>query len=104
MTSTSIAKTTRMPPGIVKGIRYRTRREGVDESTALRQLLRYGLKEYAVQLYKQGQISLREASELSDVTVRDMIDLLAEHGVKGNIQSDTQKKSLEIVRYFQEFR
>lgn len=95
---TSIAKTTRLPPGIVKGIKYRTRREGVDESTALRQLLRFGLQEYAIKLYKRGQISLREAADLSNVSVRDMIDLLLEHGVKGNIQCDTQMRSLEIVR------
>ena len=82
----------------MKGIRYHTRKEGVDESTALRQLLRYGLQEYAIKLYRSGQISLREAADLSDVSVRDMIDILVEHGVKGNIQYDTQMRSLEIVR------
>jgi len=48
----------------VKGIRYRTQKEGVDESTALRQLLRYGLQEYAIKLYRRGQVSLREAADL----------------------------------------
>lgn len=98
----TIAMTTRLPPSIVKGIRYRTRKEGVDESTALRQLLRYGLQEYAIRLYKQGQISLREAANLGNVSVRDMIDILAEHGVKGNIQYDTQIKSLEIIKEISE--
>lgn len=68
------------------------------ESTALRQLLRYGLQEYAIKLYRRGQISLREASYLADVSVRDMIDIPVKHGVKGNIQYDTQMRSLKIVR------
>lgn len=97
---TSVAKTTRLPPEVVRGIKYRRRREGVDESTALRQLLRAGLQEYAIQLYKHGQLSLRKASELAHVPVRDMLDQLLEHGVKGNIEYDTQTRSLEIVRKF----
>lgn len=51
----------------------------------------------AVSLYKQGRISLREAAHLAETTLRDMLDILLEHGVKGNISYDLQKKSLEII-------
>lgn len=95
---TSIAKTTRIPQQLVRGIKYRTERECVDESTALRQLLRLGLQEYAIILYKRGDITLREAAALCTLSMRNMLDVLIEHGVKGNVQYDTQKRSLEIIR------
>ncbi|MBI4148431.1 UPF0175 family protein [Candidatus Woesearchaeota archaeon] len=95
---TTIAKTTRLPEQLLKGIKYRTQREGTDESTALRQLLTLGIQEYAIKLYKAGLISLREAAHICNTTTRDMLDLLLDHGVKGNIQYATQKQSLEIIR------
>ena len=95
---TTIAKTTRLSPELVSGIEYRTKRENVDESTALRQLLHLGLQEYAVQLYKQGKLAIREAAKICNTTLREMLDILAEHGVKGNITYETQRKSLEIVK------
>lgn len=94
----TIAKTTRMPSSLLKGVRYRTNREGVDESTSLRQLLQLGLLEYGVQLYREGKVSLREAAEIGNVSVREMLELLSEHGVTGNITYDTQKHSLEIIK------
>lgn len=94
----TVAKTTRLPPPLLRGIRYRTRKEGVDESTSLRQLLQLGLAEYTVQLYRQGKVSLREAAEISNVSVREMLELLQEHGISGNVRYDAQKHSLEIIR------
>lgn len=96
----SIAKTTRLPLPLVKGIKYRTRREQVDESTALRQLLGLGLQEYAIRLYQQGSISLREAAELCNLSTRDMLELFMDRGAGGNVQYDTQKRSLEIIGKF----
>ena len=40
---------------------------------------------------------MREAAEICAISVREMLDLLLEHGVKGNIQYDTQKRSFEII-------
>lgn len=94
----SIAKTTRLPSEIIKGIKYRTKREGIDDSTSLRQLLHIGIKEYVIKLYKQGEISLREAAQITNLTIRDMLDILLEHGIKGNIKYDVQQKSLEIIK------
>ncbi len=95
---TTIAKTTRLPSSLLRGVKYRTRKEGVDESTSLRQLLTLGLQEYAVQLYREGKIGLPEAAELSNQNVREMLDILELHGVRGNVQYETQSKSLEIVK------
>jgi len=48
-------------------------------------------------LYRDRKATLREASELADVSLREMLDLLMEHGIKGNVTLKQQQKSLEYV-------
>ncbi len=69
----------------------------MDESAAIRQLIKLRLREYAVNLYKDRKITLREASELADVSLREMLDLLMEHGIKGNVTLKQQQKSQEYI-------
>ncbi len=73
------------------------KKEDVDESDAIRQLIKLGLREYAVNLYRDKKVTLREASELADISQREMLDLLMEHGIKGNVSLRQQQKSLEYV-------
>jgi len=40
---------------------------------------------------------LREASELAGVSLREMLDLLMEHGIAGNVTLKQQQKSLKYV-------
>ncbi|MGH9923592.1 MAG: hypothetical protein ACRD38_12660, partial [Nitrososphaerales archaeon] len=86
------------PEKLLKVIRRRAKAEDVDESTAIRQLISIGVKNYAVDLYKDGKITLKEASVLADATVREMIDILLDRGVKGNVKLDLQKKAIEFTR------
>lgn len=72
--------------------------EDVDESTAIRQFIRLGVMWYVVELYKAGKITLGEAAELSGVSLRRMLDILAEHGVKGNVKMDQQIKALNYAK------
>ncbi len=50
-----------------------------------------------VNLYRDRKITLREASELADVSLREMLDLLMEHGIKGNVTLKQQHKSQDYV-------
>jgi len=34
---------------------------------------------------------------MADTTVREMIEILLEHGVKGNVTLDQQRKAIEFV-------
>ncbi|MDI6858994.1 MAG: hypothetical protein QMC85_00705 [Methanocellales archaeon] len=95
---TTVSKTTRLTEELIKGVKYRSQREKVDESTAIRQLLSLGLREYAVLLYKNGESTLREAADICGITPREMLEVLIEHGVRGNVKFDQQRKSLEYVR------
>lgn len=93
----SVSKSVRFPRELFKVVEHRARLEKIDESTAIRQLLALGAEEYAIELFKQGKITLNEAAELAGVTVRKMVDLLQQHGVRGNVRLDQQRKSLEFV-------
>jgi len=90
-------KSLRLPDDLLKSVRYLAKRERLDESTAIRQLLALGTAEYAVRLYREGKITLNEAAELASVAPREMIDILLDHGVKGNITVSQARKALEYV-------
>jgi len=91
-------KTVRIPERLYKVIRRRAKTEDVDESTAIRQLLSIGARNYAIDLYRDGKITLKEASQLASVTVREMIDVLLDRGIKGNVSLVQQRKAIEFVR------
>ena len=91
-------KTVHLTGDLLKGVSSRTVREDVDESTAIRQLIRLGVIGYAVNLYKIGKITLSEAAELSNVSLREMLSILEEHGVKGNVTMGQQIRALHYAR------
>ncbi|MGB7533734.1 MAG: UPF0175 family protein [Halobacteriota archaeon] len=53
---------------------------------------------YVTDLYKARKITLEEAAELSGVSLRRMIDILGEHGVKGNVKMMQQVKALDYPK------
>jgi hypothetical protein len=93
----STVKTIRLPKNLVKAITRWARLERVDESTAIRQLLSIGVEGFAVKLYKEGKMTLNEVAELADATPREMIDILASYGVRGNITLDQQRKAIDFA-------
>lgn len=93
----SLVKTIRLPKNLIKAITHRVRTEKVDESTAIRQLLALGIEDYAVRLYREGRVTLREAAALADLSLREMLDVLLARGVRGNIRLDQQKKALDLI-------
>jgi predicted HTH domain antitoxin len=93
-----IEKRVHLTEDILKGVSYRAKLEDVDESTAIRQFIKLGVMWYVVELYKRGKITLGEAAELSGISLRRMLDILAEHGVKGNVKMNQQVKALDYAR------
>ncbi len=51
-----------------------------------------------MELYKAGKITLGEAAELAGVSLRRMLDILAEHGVIGNVKMKQQVKALDYAK------
>ena len=93
----SAVRSLRIPEKLLRSVRSVARREHLDESTVTRQLIALGATEYAVRLYREGKVTLREAAEIADTTLREMIDILLDHGVKGNVTADQERKAIEYV-------
>lgn len=90
-------KSLRIPDNLLRVVRERARREHLDEATVIRQLLAMGVTEHAVHLYREGKATLNEAAEMASLPPREMLEVLWDHGVKGNVTLDQQRKAIDFV-------
>ncbi len=77
----------RIPDDIDQAINYVSQLEKIEKTQSLRKLARIGFEYYVAKSYKEGRITLRDASDLLKLSLSETIDLLAEMGVKGNIRA-----------------
>jgi len=84
----------RIPEDIDLAIEYVSKLEKVEKAQSLRKLARIGFEYYIVKAYRDGRITLREASSLLKLSLSETIDLLLEMGVKGNIRAGDVLASL----------
>ncbi len=70
----------RLPEEIIEEIERISKEEGVDKGTLLRKLVTESLKEYkikkALELYREGKISLWKAAEIAGITYREALEEL----------------------------
>jgi predicted HTH domain antitoxin len=66
-----------------------------DLSKAVRELVVRGRLMLAVERYKKGEVSLGRAAELAGIPVGEMINILADYGVKANLDREDYRKALE---------
>lgn len=76
----SKAVTARLGKELVKEIQEIAREESIDRSSAIRRLIKMGLKEYktekALNLYRDGKVTLWRAAELAGDSLREMMDTI----------------------------
>ena len=77
----------RIPDDIDQAINYVSQLEKIEKTQSLRKLARIGFEYYVAKSYKEGRITLRDASDLLKLNLSEAMDLLAEMGVKGNIRA-----------------
>ena len=77
----------RIPDDIDQAINYVSQSEKIEKPQSLRKLARLGFEYYVAKSYKEGRITLRDASDLLKLSLSETMDLLAEMGVKGNIRA-----------------
>jgi len=80
-------KSMRIPDDIDQAINYVSQLEKIEKTQSLRKLARIGFEYYVAKNYKEGRITLRDASDLLKLSMSEAMDLLAEMGVKGNIRA-----------------
>jgi predicted HTH domain antitoxin len=86
----------RIPEDLDQAIEYVSKVEKTEKTQSLRKLARLGFEQYIAKVYREGNITLREASDLLRLTLSETIDLLAEMGVKGNIRANDVLASLNM--------
>ena len=67
-------------------------------SKAVRNLVDLGRLMFAIERYKKGQASLGRAAELAGISISEMINLLADFGVKSNMKREDYLSGLENLR------
>ena len=75
-----------------------SKEEKDDLSKTVRELVYRGRVMPGVEKYKKGEDSLGRAADLAGVSVGRMIDVLAEYGVKANLDKADYLESLEHLR------
>jgi predicted HTH domain antitoxin len=52
----------------------------------------------ALERYREGKASLSKAAEVAGVSVSEMMDLLAEHGIPADLRLEDYRESLKKLR------
>ena len=67
----------------------------IEESTAMRKLMRIGFENYVGNLYRYGKVTLREAAGLLKIDQIEEMNLFLDSGIKGNLDASDVLTSLE---------
>ena len=79
-------------------LRRLSKDEKADLSAAVRELVYKGRIMLAVERYRHRKASLGRASELAGVSVGEMIEILADFGVTGNLEAEDYRRGLAHLR------
>ena len=88
-------KSIRIPKDMMAAIEIVEKEEKIEESTAMRKLIRIGFETYIGNLYKQGKVTLRQAAKLLNLNQIEAMNLFLDAGIKGNLDASDVMTSLE---------
>ena len=88
-------KSLRIPKDMVSAIELVEKEEKIEESTAMRKLMRIGFETYVGDLYKRGKVTLREASRLLNMNQIEVMNIFLDAGIKGNLDASDVMISLK---------
>lgn len=74
--------------------------EREDISAAVRELIDLGRIHFAIEEYKKNTASLGKAAEIAGVSISEMMNILADYGVKSNLDDEDYRiglKNLEAI-------
>lgn len=80
--------TLRLPAADRNAIEEVAARRKEDKSTAARELIGLGKVYFAILNYREGKISIGKAAELAGVTLSEMMETLAQLGIKSSLDVD----------------
>lgn len=86
-----------------KGIMVIMEREGLDEEGAMAMILDLGLKDYVVELYRRGDVSIREAAAILGLNLRQTLEIM-ERRIGGNVGREEATRALDLAKKLAEIR
>jgi len=92
------AKALRLPDNILDAVKFAERKEKLDEPTTIRKFLRLGAEKYVADSYSRGEISVREAAKVLDITTREVLELFWDMGITGNLDAGDTLKAISFVQ------
>lgn len=92
------AKALRLPDNLMDAVRFAEKKEKLDEPTTLRKFLRLGAETYVGTSYAHGEITLRDAAKVLDVTTREALELFWTMGITGNVSADQTLEAISFVK------
>ena len=87
----------RLPEDDVVVIDRLAEEEQTDKSSTARELIELGRVYLAIKKYKENKISLGKAAELAGIVLSEMIDLLAEMGIKSHLEVDDYLEGVKVA-------
>lgn len=81
----------------LKGVLELMKNEGLDEESAMDRIIDLGINDYTVELYRRGDLTLREASDLLHLSLRQTLDII-EKKIGGNVGRDEAYRALELAK------
>ena len=94
--------TTRASDSLAREIEALAREEQLDRSALIRRLLAEALQEKrklkALELYREGKVSMGKAASIAKVTIWEMLDLVREKGLHIDYGSEELYEDLEPLR------
>jgi hypothetical protein len=68
------------------------------EENISRKLLKLGAEKYVADCYSRGEITLREAAEVLDISTRNALELFLDMGITGNLDAADTLKALSFLQ------
>lgn len=90
-------KTLRLPDSLADAVRELGAAEQIEESTAMRKLLRMGYDLYVAEQYRAGRFSLRDVARRMDRPLSEALEALQRLGITGNTGADDAIRSLQSL-------
>lgn len=90
-------KTLRLPDVLAAAVREVGALEEIEDSTAMRKLLRMGYETYLAEQYRFGKITLRESARRMGLSLSETLDAFRQKGIAGNVGADDTLASLRSL-------
>lgn len=91
----------RIEPEILNMVNEISKERNVDKTTALKILVTIGWKgiilEKAINLYREGKISVDKAASIAGLTVSEMMDILASRNIKSEETIEEYREGLKLL-------